>query len=160
MSVRKLLLRPAGMFSNVNEVIQQLHIAEQQGYRFIIDWRDSCYLDPEHDQDPWLYYFEECFPDIDVDREHLPDLPTGRVIAYARGNIITPRFADGVRDPLLLPKCSSRRKRSSPCSRSRELRGREVSTDRGSTCRSVRTIFSIMSKGFSRNSASSAGLPS
>ena len=31
-------LRVHGMFSNVNEVIQQLYLAEQNGYNFEINW--------------------------------------------------------------------------------------------------------------------------
>ncbi len=39
---RTLKLRSAGMFSNVNEVVEQLRLAEQGGYRFAIDWSASC----------------------------------------------------------------------------------------------------------------------
>lgn len=102
MQVKKLYLRPAGMFSNVNEVIQHIHLATCEGYAFEIDWSKSCYKDPSDDLDPWAYYFEPCFrvtpvPDPEV-------LPTGAPVACTINNIITPRKKDGECKPLLLPK--------------------------------------------------------
>jgi hypothetical protein len=97
-----LRLRPAGMFSNVNEVVQQLHLSEQGGYEFLIDWSLSCYRDPAHDADPWSYYFEQPF--ATPRNGELDELPGGPSVACARDNIITPRVRDGVCDSLLLPK--------------------------------------------------------
>ncbi len=57
----ELRLRKVGMFSVVNEVVQHLYLADTNGYEFYIDWRDSCYLDPHYEGDPWHYYFEPCF---------------------------------------------------------------------------------------------------
>lgn len=102
--VKKLLLRPAGMFSNVNEVIQQLYMAEQDKYLFVIDWSQSCYRDPARKIDPWCYYFEECFPDIEDVPSELELLPCGVPIVCSRKNIITPRLVNGNCSPLLLPK--------------------------------------------------------
>lgn len=104
MYIRKLLLRPAGMFSNVNEVIQQLFLAEQHKYKFIIDWSSSCYRDQKKHCDPWLYYFKPCFDITNIDYKALPTLKGGEPIACAKNNIITPRLYDGKCDSLLLPK--------------------------------------------------------
>ena len=93
------------MFSNVNEVVEQARLAEEGGYRFVIDWSRSCYLDPERSGDPWDYYFEPCYPGAEIHRrEDLPVLPGGRAVCCTRENIITPRLRDGICDPLLLPR--------------------------------------------------------
>lgn len=102
--VRLLRLRSAGMFSNVNEVVEQLRLAEEGEYRFVIDWKESCYRDPNRKSDPWEYYFEPCFSDKVPDQRMLPDLPRGRVVACTRNNIITPRQDEGQCNPLLLPR--------------------------------------------------------
>ncbi len=70
----ELHLRNVGMFSVVNEVVQQLYLADTHGYEFYIDWRDSCYLDPHYEGDPWNYYFEPCFniPDVTKPARRLP----------------------------------------------------------------------------------------
>lgn len=106
MKIKKLLLRPDGMFSNVNEVVQQLYLAEHHNYRFLIDWSSSCYRDAHHEGDPWRYYFEDCYPDIEnVAIPVEPDmLPYGQPVACLRNNIITPRLTDNQCAPLLLPK--------------------------------------------------------
>lgn len=102
-NIRKLELRPAGMFSNVNEVVQQLYLAERSGYRFFIDWSQSCYADPNRPGDPWEYYFERCFLDV-LDRPAgAPVLLGGAPVACAKDNIITPRRKNGDCNPLLLP---------------------------------------------------------
>ncbi|RMH22231.1 MAG: hypothetical protein D6698_01465, partial [Gammaproteobacteria bacterium] len=85
--IRLLELRPvAGMFSNVNQVIQHLYMAEKQGYRFAIDWSGSCYRWDYLDQDPWEYYFEPCFelPD-DMDRASLASCPQDLPNVYYKG---------------------------------------------------------------------------
>jgi len=94
------------MFSNVNEVVQNLHFAERGGYRFAIDWSRSCYRVPDTQEDPWSYYFEPCFPELSLSRSQiaaLEPLPVGPSVACASDNIITPRLKDGVCDSLLLP---------------------------------------------------------
>lgn len=103
--LRRLRLRMAGMFSNVNEVIEQLRRAEVGGYRFVIDWQVSCYRDPDRAGDPWAYYFEPLFGDLvpPEDITALPELPRGIEVACTRDNIVTPRLADGECAPLLLP---------------------------------------------------------
>ena len=102
MPTYRLKLRPTGMFSNVNEVIQQIYLAEQGGYDFLIDWSLSCYRDPGCDRNPWCYYFEQPFTRATDDL--LGDLPGGPGVACAKDNIITPRVNDGVCDSLLLPR--------------------------------------------------------
>ena len=101
--IRLLELRPAGMFSNVNEVVQQLYLAEMHGYRFTIDWSASSYRDGERTEDPWNYYFEDCYPGPLVPTDPDP-LPGGIEVACTRDNIITPRAEDNRCDPLLLPR--------------------------------------------------------
>jgi hypothetical protein len=56
-----LKLGPGGMFAEVNEVVCQLKLAEENGYRFVIDWQNSPYRDEASDRDPWNYFFEDCF---------------------------------------------------------------------------------------------------
>lgn len=102
--LKLLKLRQAGMFSNVNEVVEQLHLAETQGYRFLINWQESCYLDTSRQADVWNYYFEPCFTDTVRDQSTLPELPRGTPVACTRNNIITPRLDDGICAPLLLPR--------------------------------------------------------
>ena len=105
--IRLLRLRSAGMFSNVNEVIEQLRRSKVNNYRFAIDWATSCYRDPDHLGDPWAYYFEPCFEGLSLAAIIDAD-PTlllgGPPVACARDNIITPRLRDGDCNPLLLPK--------------------------------------------------------
>jgi hypothetical protein len=91
------------MYSNVNEVVQQVHLADRGGYRFWIDWRRSCYRDETRKSDPWAYYFEPVWPDLPRDPAD-PQLPGGGPVATTRDNLITPRLIDGAGDPLLLPK--------------------------------------------------------
>lgn len=105
--VRLLRLRPPGMFSNVNEVVEQARLAEDGGYRFAIDWSRSCYAEPGRAGDPWSYYFEPCWPDLPLEAvlgADLPVLPGGKDVACTRANIITPRREDGNCTPLLIPR--------------------------------------------------------
>ncbi len=99
----QLRLRSAGMFSNVNEVVHQLHLAALGNYQFRINWRASCYLEPEKGGEPWLYYFENCF-DSDQWPGDLPRLSGGKAIACCKNNLITPRLKEGQCAPLLLPQ--------------------------------------------------------
>jgi len=106
--IRLLKLRRAGMFSNVNEVVEQLRLARKYGYRFVIDWSNSAYRDFEYPGDPWSYYFQPCFDGIErkelLLEQKLPVLPGGPEVACTRENIITPRTHDGICAPLLLPR--------------------------------------------------------
>ena len=95
-------LRTAGMFSNVNEVIQYLHLAETEGFQFHVTWKWSCYGEQERPGNPWEYYFEQCF-DTGSWTDDPPLLPVGKPVACARDNIITPRLRDRQCAPLLLP---------------------------------------------------------
>lgn len=108
--MRLLRLRNAGMFSNVNEVVEQLRRACRGNYQFVIDWTDSPYSDPGWPGDPWDQYFHPCFTKDGIDASSADDclsgfpvLPGGVEVACARDNIITPREEDGVCAPLLLP---------------------------------------------------------
>lgn len=92
-SLRRLHLRAAGMFSNVNEVVHQLYLSEQQGYRFVIDWSNSSYKTPDLHGDPWGYYFEDCFNDLPADTDLYRAEPLPSV--FDQDNIITP-FSNGV----------------------------------------------------------------
>lgn len=108
--VRLLKLRNAGMFSNVNEVVEQLRRARRGNYRFVIDWTDSPYSEPGWPGDPWDYYFYPCFKEDGINTwgsggylSEFPILSGGVEVACACDNIITPRERDGVCAPLLLP---------------------------------------------------------
>ncbi len=98
----ELRLRTAGMFSNVNEVVQYLHLAEIGKYTFHIDWRHSCYKEDKYGSNPWEYYFEQCFS-FPESSSSLTLLPVGKPIACSQHNIITPRIHEGQCNPLLLP---------------------------------------------------------
>jgi len=102
--MKNLSLRPDGMFSNVNEVVEQLRLANNGGYKFQIDWSSSCYRDQARPEDPWSYYFAPCFPELPAKSELCEELLGGVPVACSRDNIITPRELDGVCNPLLLPK--------------------------------------------------------
>ncbi len=101
--VHLLRLRSAGMFSNVNEVIEHLRLAQAGGYRFVIDWTESAYSDPGRSGDPWTYYFAPCFPDAVLPEDPV-HLPRGAPVACTCNNIITPRLRDSDCNPLLLPR--------------------------------------------------------
>lgn len=60
--VRCLKLRPVGMFSNVLEVVEHAHLAQQGGYVFGIEWDRSPYASANRGGDPWTYFFEPPFP--------------------------------------------------------------------------------------------------
>ena len=92
------------MFSNVNEIVHRLFLAEQQNYKFLIDWSRSCYRDETRPGDPWNYYFEDCFPDIPADLDEIETLDNGGEIASLENNIITPRLQNGHAKSLLLPR--------------------------------------------------------
>lgn len=98
----ELRLRNSGMFSNVNELVQYLYMAESGSYTFYIDWRHSCYKEDIFGKNPWEYYFEQCFSQDKS--ESLGLLPVGKAIACSQNNIITPRLKNGQCNPLLLPK--------------------------------------------------------
>ena len=107
------------MFSNVNEVVQQIFLANKFKYRFTIDWSKSCYRDKARQQDPWLYYFEPIWPDgysepIWLDGyfskikksiwrkiSKTEKLLAGAQIIRSKDNIITPRECDGSHKILL-----------------------------------------------------------
>ena len=95
------------MFSNVNEVIEQLRLAEAGGYKFTIEWSQSCYRDSSRIEDPWSYYFEPCFPELEVSTISVSAgmvLRGGDKVACSRDNIITPRLDDGQCTSLLPPR--------------------------------------------------------
>lgn len=101
--MKNLSLRPDGMFSNVNEVVEQLRLANNSGYKFQIDWSSSCYRDEARPEDPWSYYFLPCFEFAEQNHEILESIPNGGPVTCTQENIITPRLEDGKMDPLLLP---------------------------------------------------------
>ncbi len=101
--VHRLRLRSHGMFSNVNEVVEQVRLATENGYQFYIDWHRSCYKVQDRHEDPWSYYFEQPFGVLPVAGKKYKRLETGRPVACTTDNIITPRLQDGQCDPLLLP---------------------------------------------------------
>ncbi|MEM7464122.1 MAG: hypothetical protein AAF362_15735 [Pseudomonadota bacterium] len=92
------------MFSNVNEVVEQVRLATENGYEFYIDWHRSCYKAQDRHEDPWNYYFEQPFGVLPVAGKKYKRLQTGRPVACTKDNIITPRLRDGDCNPLLLPK--------------------------------------------------------
>jgi hypothetical protein len=102
-STSVLKLRPVGLFACVNEVISQLHLAEQGGYDFVIAWERSLYKDDALPGDPWTYFFEDCFPDADPNASellaHLGQSTDSRV------NIMKPRLYRNIPSgPMMLPQ--------------------------------------------------------
>lgn len=103
MKTKVLQLGPFGMFGNVNEVICQLHMAEQNGYKFTIDWSRSPYKDNSLRGDPWRYFFEDCFDDADQDASEVLGLLGGSTDSNV--NIMRPRLYENIPGgPILLPK--------------------------------------------------------
>jgi hypothetical protein len=59
-NTKVLQLRDAGMFSNVNEVIDNIIYAEKYGCTFAVDWPDSSFEEPTmRIRNPWEYYFHQ-----------------------------------------------------------------------------------------------------
>lgn len=106
---RLLPLTPAGMFSNVNSVVESAYRAEQNGYAFYIDWPDSSYSKADHGNNAWEVFFEQSF-DIpkDIDIKALPHLPVGPAVNCTVDNIITPHVIHGNWRTLLPPKDRAR----------------------------------------------------
>ena len=104
MNMKRVELRDGGMFSNVNEVVQRLHLAGQGGFGFAIRWPRSVYRDEDRTDDPWSYFFEPCFPEQDVDVSALEHWDDYGLIIRGADNTITPRA--GWRDGgmLIFPK--------------------------------------------------------
>ena len=88
---KKLVLRSGGMFSNVNEVVHHLYLADRRGYQFVIDWSSSSYADADRPGDPWTYFFEDVFSENDFGTDDLEVLPHGDLVVLQHDNIITPR---------------------------------------------------------------------
>jgi len=101
----KINLRGAGLFSNVNEVVEQISIAQRENYKFVINWSSSSYRDPEDETDPWLYYFEPCF---DIPKDAISRNPAvltgGEKAVCTRYNIITPCEVHRSCGSMLLPR--------------------------------------------------------
>ncbi len=91
MTMKRVELRNGGMFSNVNEVVQRLHLAHQGGFDFAIRWPRSVYRDDGRDDDPWSYFFEPCFPEDGVDVSSLEPWEEFGTIIRGADNTITPR---------------------------------------------------------------------
>lgn len=102
MATRLLKLRPYGMFSNVNEVIQNLHLAEQAGDDFVIDWSASPYGTKGPEGDPWGQYFDHPFPEARL-FDGIETLPTGGKVLCVPESIICPTRAAGECDTMHMP---------------------------------------------------------
>ena len=98
-----LILKSSGFFYLVNSLIHHLYLAEQGGYKFIVDWSESLYKDDSMKGDPWNYYFEDCFHDTGIPLKALS------VDLFNKDNVIVPRvqiagFERNRNGFLLLPK--------------------------------------------------------
>ncbi len=82
------------MFANVNEVVQHLHLAEQGAYRFVIDWSASCYREEGRPEDPWNYYFEDCFPGC-RGKQTVAFAEENRAYVRREDNVIAPQRESG-----------------------------------------------------------------
>ena len=98
-----LRLRSAGMFSNVNEVVEQIRLAENGSYSLQLDWSESCYREESSGPDVWGYYFEPLNQKSYVPLYDKFEVPRGVCVACTKNNIVTPRLIDGKCDGLLLP---------------------------------------------------------
>jgi hypothetical protein len=103
MDMKRVELRMGGMFSNVNEVVQRLHLANQGGFGFVIRWSGSFYQDKERSDDPWSYFFEPCFPEDGIDAASLDLWGDTRHITRGSDNTITPRAGWRDASMLMLP---------------------------------------------------------
>ena len=79
------------MFSNVNEVVQRLHLAQLGGFDFAIRWPRSVYRDDDRPDDPWSYFFEPCFAEDDIDVAALEHWDEFGTVIRGADNTITPR---------------------------------------------------------------------
>jgi hypothetical protein len=90
------------MFAAVNEVICQLKLAQENGYRFSIDWSKSPYCDRSLASDPWNYFFQDPF-DV-VRTEGVGELPYLGHSTDTRLNFMRPRLYPNLdTGPMLLP---------------------------------------------------------
>lgn len=94
--IRLLKLRPAGMLSNVNEVIHHLNLAELGNYALKIDWSNSAYKSEDRPGDPWNYFFEDCF---DLKNIASSALSLAGETLYDQTNIVTPYVDDVLQLP-------------------------------------------------------------
>jgi hypothetical protein len=62
-----LKLRNAGMFSNVNEVLDNIIEADKKEYKFAVEWKSSPYGKQDNDN-AWAYYFEQPY-EVDGSRK-------------------------------------------------------------------------------------------
>jgi hypothetical protein len=105
LSIMRLDLGGAGMFGSVNTAVGFASLAEQDGRQLVVSWRNSVYRDPVfRDIDPWAYYFQPIFDGVHWvkgmanARQHYPDT------VLSEDHPICPRYRDGLRDALALPK--------------------------------------------------------
>lgn len=106
-----LKLRDAGMFSNINEFLDNVIRAEREDYIFAVDWSKSPYKDSSVDIDePWEYYFENPYgvTKSDVDEEVPSIIGTEHEVVAPHVEVDAPVEVDGpIQDPyrmgLLLP---------------------------------------------------------
>ena len=91
MVMKRVELRDGGMFSNVNEVVQRLHLAQLGGFEFAIRWPRSVYRDDDRPDDPWSYFFEPCFAEDDIDVAALEHWDEFGTVIRGADNTITPR---------------------------------------------------------------------
>lgn len=90
--VREIRNRNRGMFSVVNEVVDDLTVAEREGYALTVRWT-SCYEERGMGPNAWPYYFEDCFDPDATGAEIVGLLP---IRSAAEGRRIAPRVAGGL----------------------------------------------------------------
>jgi hypothetical protein len=90
MNLKLYLLREHGMFSVINETLDQLYLADLRGYQFVIDDETLFqYKDKNKEGSPWNYFFKDCFDITEpYDKQELPELP---MTSLRVGNIVAPR---------------------------------------------------------------------
>lgn len=103
--LRLLRLTSAGMFSNVNLVIESAYRADRDGYVFYIDWPNSRYSKDGGNKNAWEIFFEQSFAiPQDISVEDLPRLPAGPRVNCTLDNIVTPHVIEGDWRTLLPPR--------------------------------------------------------
>lgn len=89
------------MFCNVNQVIQQLYMAERDGYQFVIDASKSCYFDSSTKQDGWECFFKQPFELSITDFSGLEECPEDLPNVYMHGQYL---FSDNIIASFLVPE--------------------------------------------------------
>ena len=84
--VQTVNLRPAGLFSNVNEVLYNYYAAEKEGYAIRVRWAANCVY-TDQGGDGWPLFFKYADPEGEFESESVL-----KNNSFDKRNIVTPRL--------------------------------------------------------------------